>query len=563
MWPRRRRRVWPWVAGLTGLVIGLPLALIAALLILAPVPVAPDQYTEAVAGEPPLLNPILAPYSLAGQDVLPLVFSSLTRTDAAGNVELDLAERLDVEDDGRAYRVRLRDGLQWDDGQPLTADDVEFTVKLVQAPDHQGSEELAELWRGIGIEVVDLRTVRFTLPSPLASFPEHLTLGLLPRHALDGVKASTLPLHPFNRQPVGSGPYRVARFEPERLELERNPLYHGEAPTLGRLVMRVYPERSAAIQALRAGEVDGVAGLRADEARAVEGFPDQVVYAFPERAKTAAVIFNLDHPILKELAVRRALAHALDRDALIRDALAGQGEPAVGPIPVQSWAYARVPTAADYDPAQAVQLLAEAGWQPGPDGVRQRDGQPLTITLLTADTAERRAVARVLAAQAQAIGVKLEVSAAPADEFVDNYLGQRRFEAALVGQWSMGSDPDLYPQWHSSQIGATGANYGGFNDADVDKWLEVGRQESDRDVRRNAYLHFQSRWSEAQPGLVLYHPVFTFAAARDVWGVAADPLPDSSWRLRSAGNWRRVVRPTGWQEARAVVSARASRLLGW
>jgi peptide/nickel transport system substrate-binding protein len=563
MWPRRRRRVWPWVAGAAGLLVGLPLALVAALLILVPAPVAPDRYTEAVAGEPPLLNPILAPYSLAGQDVLPLVFSSLTRTDAAGNVELDLAERLDVEDAGRVYRVQLREGLQWDDGQPLTADDVAFTIKLVQSPEHQGSQELAELWRGIELEVVDPRTVRFTLPTPLASFPEHLTLGLLPAHVLDAVTAETLPLHPFNRQPIGSGPYRVATFEPERLVLVRNPRYHGDPPTLGQLEMRVYPERQAAIQALQAGEVDGLAGLRPDEARTVAGSPSQVVYAFPERSKTAAVIFNVEHHILKEQTIRRALAHALDREALIRDALSGQGEPAVGPIPIQSWAFSRVATTAEYDPAQAAQLLAEAGWQPGPDGIRQRDGQPLTITLLTADTVERQNVARALAAQAQAIGVRLVVSAVPADELVDDYLGQRRFEAALVGQWSMGSDPDLYPQWHSSQIAPAGNNFAGFNDADVDKWLEVGRQESDRDVRRNAYLHFQSRWAEAQPGLVLYHPVFTFAAARDVWGVAADPLPDSSWRLRSAGSWRRVVRPTGWQEARAVVTARASRLFGW
>jgi ABC-type transport system substrate-binding protein len=121
----------------------------------------------------------------------------------------------------------------------------------------------------------------------------------------------------------------------------------------------------------------------------------------------------------------------------------------------------------------------------------------------------------------------------------------------------------VYPQWHSSQIGISGGNYAGFNDPDVDKWLEVGRQESDRDLRRNAYLHVQARWSEEQPGLVLYHPVFVFAAARDVWGIAADPLPDSSWRLRSVGSWRRVVRPTGWQEARAVLTTRASRLLGW
>jgi len=117
--------------------------------------------SRRVAGEPPLLNPILAPFTLAGQDVLPLVFSGLVRADPAGNVVPDLAETVDTEEDGRAYLVRLRPDLVWDDGEPLTADDVAFTIGLVQAPDQQGSQELAELWRGVEVEVVDARTARF------------------------------------------------------------------------------------------------------------------------------------------------------------------------------------------------------------------------------------------------------------------------------------------------------------------------------------------------------------------------------------------------------------------
>jgi len=171
-------------------------------------------------------------------------------------------------------------------------------------------------------------------------------------------------------------------------------------------------------------------------------------------------------------------------------------------------------------------------------------------------------VARTLAAQARAVGIEIVVRPVPADELFDDYLEPRAFEAALLGQWSMGSDPDVYPQWHSSQAGRTGGNYAGFNDADIDRWLEVGRQESDRELRRNAYLHFQARWSEAQPAVMLYHPIHSFAVARDVRGVTADPAPDSSWRLRSAPGWHRLARPTGWQETRAVLTTRASRNFG-
>jgi peptide/nickel transport system substrate-binding protein len=543
--------------------LALPLLLTGALFWLVSPAVAPDSYVEAVAGEAPLLNPVLAPYTLAGQDVLPLVFAALTRTDAAGNVELDLAERLSVEEDGRAYVVRLRSGLTWDDGEPLTADDVAFTVRLIQAPDQQGSRELADLWRGVGVEVVDPQTVRFRLPTPLASFPEHLTLGLLPRHVLEGVAASALPLHPFNRQPVGSGPYRVAAFDPERLVLERNPRYYGEQPRLGRIELRIFAEREAALQAILRRQVDGMSGLRPEDAGLISTSDRYVMYALPERSKTAALIFNLKSPVLGEAAVRKALARAVDREALIRDALSGYGEPAIGPIPVQSWAYARVPATADVDLTTAGAILDEAGWRRGSDGLRQRNGARLTMALVTADTPDRLAVARVLAEQARAVGILVDVRAVPSDELFDDYLELRTFEAALVGQWSMGSDPDVYPQWHSSQIDRAGGNYAGFADADVDRWLEVGRQEPDRDARRNAYLHVQARWAEEQPALVLYHPIHVFAVARDVWGVAADPLPDSSWRLRSAVGWHRVAQPTEWQKVRAMLLARTSSLVWW
>lgn len=558
MWPRQQGRPWRLIAALAVAVLLLPVVAAGALLTLVEPATAPDRYVEAVAGEPPLLNPVLAPYSLAGQDVLALVFAALVRTDAVGNVELDLAERLDIEEDGRAYLVRLRDRLTWDDGEPLTAADVAFTIGLVQAADQQGSTQLAELWRGVEIEVVDPSTVRFRLPTPLASFPEHLTLGLLPRHVLGDVTASGLPLHPSNRQPVGSGPYRVVSFEPDRLRLERNPLYYGAAPRLSQIELRVYGQRDDAIQAVIRGDVDGMSDLRPDEIGAVAATPGRVVYALPERSKTAVVVFNLETPILKEPAVRTALARAVDREALIHDALAGQGEPAFGPIPVQSWGYSRAPATAMYDPSAAGRILDEAGWRAGPNGQRQRDGVPLTVALVTADTPERQAVARTLADQLGKIGVQLDVKIVAADELLDNYLEPRRFEAALLGQWGMGSDPDVYPQWHSSQTTSSGGNYASFADADVDRWLEVGRQSTDRELRRTAYEHFQARWTEAQPALILYHPIFSFAVARDVWGVAADPLPDSSWRLRAAVGWYRVARPTSMQEARASLAARAS-----
>jgi peptide/nickel transport system substrate-binding protein len=560
MWPRRRR-AWPHLLTLlAALALGPAFGLLFLALTATPDAVS-DTYVEAIADEPPLLNPVLAPYTLAGQDVLPLVFAGLVRADAEGNVYPDLAEGWQVGDDGREYVVTLRPDLRWHDGQPLTAEDVAFTVRLVQAPDHQGSQDLAELWRGVEVEAVDATTVRFRLPSPLASFAEHLTLGLLPRHLLDGVTAGALPLDPFNRAPIGSGPYRVASLEPDRIVLERFERFHGTPPRLGQIELRALGAREAALGALLDGRVDGLGNLRADEVRRLEASPGVAVYSLPERSKVAMLTLNVQAPILVERPVRQAIARAVDRDRLIRVALGGQGEPSFGPIPVQSWAFDGATVTVGHAPEAAAALLNEAGWTRGADGRREREGKPLALTLLTPDTPDRLALARELARQLGEVGIELTVRAVPPDELVDNYLEPRSFELALVGQWTIGSDPDVYPQWHSSQIGRQGGNYAGFRSLEVDRWLEQGRQETDREARRNAYLHFQARWAEEQPSIMLFHPLYSFAVGRDVRGVAADPLPDSSWRLRDATGWHRVAQPTRWQRARAWAAERAGGLL--
>ncbi len=511
----------------------------------------PDRYVEAIADEPPLFNPILAPYTLAGQDALPLIFSGLVRAEPTGGLTPDLAERWDVSAEGRIYTFRLRDGLTWHDGAPLNAHDVTFTIRLLQSEHHQGGRELAELWRGVDVEALDERNVRFSLPEALASFPDHLTLGLLPRHLLEGIEASALPLHPFNRAPVGSGPYRVATLNPERVVLERHPGYHGAPPRLGTLELQFFADRSAALQALIEGRVDGLGHLRADEIQRLADAPWLTVYSLPERSKAATLALNVQTPLFRERAVRLALAQAIDRDALIRAVLDGQAEPAFGPIPIQSWAYDRPPAAAGHDPGEAAALLEAAGWAMGLNGTREREGRPLQFTILAADTSERSGVAQELARQLAPLGFDVTPRVLPADELTENYLEPRRFEAAIVGQWTIGNDPDVFPQWHSSQAAEQGGNYAGFSDPDSDHWLEVARQQLDPNDRRNSYVHFQARWAEEQPSVVLYHPIYSFAVSKDLRGVAADPLPDSSWRLRDAVNWHRPPRPTIVQRARA------------
>lgn len=218
-----------------------------------------STYVEGVSGTWQRVNPLFASANEVDADLSELVFSGLVRIGPDGQVEPDLADLPQITDEGRTYTFKLRKGLTWHDGQPLTSRDVAFTVRTVTSNDFNGDQALAEGWRGADIDVPDDQTFVVKLRQPSAPFlARSATVGILPEHLLGSIAVEQMEDAPFNAAPVGSGPYKVESMDSREARLVANPAYHLGKPGVDRLILKFYTDDASAIRALQSGDVRGL-----------------------------------------------------------------------------------------------------------------------------------------------------------------------------------------------------------------------------------------------------------------------------------------------------------------
>lgn len=515
------------------------------------VPMVGGTYVEGVAGFPHAINPLLAAYNDVDRDLCALVYSGLTRMNSRGEVEPDLALKWEVSLDGLTYIFHLRSGLQWPDGAPLNADDVLFTIGLMQDPDFPGPPDLGALWRTVQVFKDDERTVRFVLSEPFAPFLDYTTVGLLPAHLLEGVRAADLPSLDFNLQPVGSGPFQVAEMETRggnmvSALLKPNPEYYGPKPYLEGVRFCFYPSYQSAFRAFQGGEVEGVGQILLSELPQAQQEVNLNLYSAP-LAEQALIFLNLakknELPFFQEKEVRQALLYGLDRQGLVEGMLKGQAIVAHSPILAGTWAYYEGIRRYEYDPQKARALLDGAGWTLPPGGkVRTKGELGLSFTLLSSTDPIHVAVAQEVARQWQAIGVDVYVVVVPPLDLRDE-LERRDYQAALV-ELALPGNPDPYPLWHQTQI-TTGQNYAGLDHRRISEVIETARITTDPTRQAALYREFQELFADEVPAVLLYQPIYTYGVDRKVQGVQIGPLMTPSDRLATISSWyiatRRVI----------------------
>jgi len=507
----------------------------------------PDRggvFREGVAGNPQYINPLLCQTHEIDQDLCNLIFSGLTRLDANSRVSPDLAESWSGTPDGLTYTFRLRKDQFWHDGVPITADDIAFTVEMLQAPDTPAVPDLAELWRSVDVEVVDAQTVRFILNEPFAPFLDYTSIGLLPKHIWQDVSPAELMSSPLNQTPVGSGPMRVVQSSASMIRLEPNPYSAADTPYIDALEFHFYPDYPSIYAAYTKGELDGISRVLPSDLPLAREREDLQLFSALESVYVS-VILNLknpDTPFFQDKAVRQALLYGLNRERLVAEAVSGQGVVANSPIPANSWAYASGLPEFAYDPTRAVRLLDEAGWiDRDADGVRDKDGRALRFVLLANDDPVRRQLLEQISADWQAIGVQAVPEAVSFAGLVSDFLAPRRFDASLV-TWSITGDPDPFPLWHSSQADEGGQNYSGWMNDEADTLIQDARSTIDRSKRETLYAQFQRLFLDDMPALPLYYPVYTYGVSERVKNVQIGPLNTPSDRFATYADWYIVTK---------------------
>ncbi len=469
-------------------------------------PVDGGRIVMAVIGEPSNLIPPLASDS-ASHEVADLLYVSLLRYDKDIKLECYAAERYEVEEDGKLLKFWIRPGIRWTDGVELTADDVEFTYKLMIDP--KTPTAYAEDFKAVtSFTVTGKYSFEVRYAEPFARSLVTWASSILPKHILEGQDLMTTK---YAREPVGAGPYTLAAWEPgRRLVLDVNPDYFEGRAHIDQVIYRIIPDTATMFLELKAGGVD-MMGLT----------PQQYLYqtkggkwdADWRKFKYLAFAYtylgyNLKSPFFNDVRVRRAFAHAINKEDVIKGALLGLGVPTVGPYKPGTWMYDTEIKDYAYDPALAKKLLAEAGWEDrNGDGVLEdASGRPFSFTILTNQGNDQRVkTATIIQSQLAAIGVKVAIRTVEWASFIKEFVDKGNFDALILG-WTVTQDPDAYDVWHSSRAVPGGLNFVGFKNAQADALLDKGRHTVDTAARKKIYDAFQEILHQEQPYLFLYAP---------------------------------------------------------
>ena len=543
------------------LVVLITLGIVAVLLlsqqsptITGPILPEPEQggvYTEGLVGSMGRLNPLLDWNNSADRDVDRLLFSGLVKFDPRGLPQADLAAAWGVAQDGTVYNFSIRENAVWHDNEPVTSDDVIFTIDIMKSAGSLYPQDIKDLWDKIEVTKLNEKNLKFTLPEPFVPFMDYLTFGILPKHLLESVPPEQMANAEFNIKPVGTGPYKFDHLIVDNgriagVVLTLSTTYYGTSPYIEQVVFRYYESSKDALDAYRQGDVLAVSQVTADVLGAALEEPNLSLYT-SRMPQMSFVLFNLNNTevaFLQDAKVRRALMLAINRPYIINSFLNGQAIIANGPILPNSWAYYDGTEQFEYDPEAAVNLLKAEGYviPSGGGDVRAKEGVSLSFTMMHPDDLVHANVAKTIQEEWAAIGVHVELQAVPYDSLVLDSLASRAYQAALVDlNLSRTPDPDPYPFWHQAEA-TGGQNYSQWDNRAASEYLEQARVSADYTLRARLYRNFQIVFGKELPALPLFVPVYSYGVDSQVQGVQVGALYEPSDRLATFTNWYLLTR---------------------
>lgn len=505
-------------------------------------PVSGGIYTEGILGTFTTANPLYATTSV-DSSVSRLLFASLLKPNGQNQLVNDLAKEVKSDERNIQYTVTLRDDISWHDGRPVTVEDVIFTYQLIQNPD--AKSPLRANWVSVKIEKIDERTVKFTLPHPLASFPRLLTNGILPRHLLDTIQPSELRTINFNTSsPVGSGPFKwdsiqisgqTPETREEQIGLSAFDDYHDGKPQLDRFIIKAIHKPEALEEQFKARQVDAIVGK--------DKLPDSLdvtevsEYELPINGQVM-IFLKSTSEALKDKVVRQAITKGTNRDEIIRS-LGYAVIASDGPLLKSHLGYDKTVVQLPYNVQEANALLDQNGWVRGVDGTRKKGDVPLVVKFYSRDSSEYAQISQIIQRQWKEIGVKAEVIL-QSDTDLQSTLALHSYDALLYGI-TVGADPDVYAYWHSSQADIRASNrlnFAEFKSKIADSALEAGRARSNPVVRAAKYKPFSQAWVDEAPAIALYQPRFLYITRGKLYGFNSRVVNTPTDRYANVQNWQ-------------------------
>ena len=526
------------------------------------VPSEGGNIVEAVVGAPKYVNPLYASANGPDADLASLVYSGLFKR-VQGLPVPDLVERYEWSDGGRKLHLELRKDTRFHDGTPLTTDDVVFTLNAAKDPAWRST--YVKAFENALFERIDEHTLNINLKDPDVAILDALTIGILPLHLWQEVHPGNALLAEGNTHPVGSGPFMIRSLRHDSrgailaYTLERSEYYYGIKPFLHELEMRYFPDRSAAEEALRGGQVDAFAFVPSDALERLTN-NDRLRFAALELPQETIVFMNVKDETMKNIKIRQALALAVDREPIVA-AQSDIAHAVQGPYPFEAFTFASSSTEERLEKAR--NLLTESGWIVASNTevrVRKDTVQNVSSTLPEAtasstlfilnayvpDLPDLIAVAEVLKRQWSLLGVKIEIVTESQTDLMRRATESRDAQIII---WNVLLNPsqDLTPIWRSSEASGRGRNLSNLVDRNVDDALESIHEATTTESLRAARARIAETILARSPAIFLTRPAYGYVYVRGIRGVAkrlelgtpSDRLQDiPNWYVKHSWRWR-------------------------
>ena len=508
-------------------------------------------FSEGVVGEPHYINPLLSQNNDVDRDLVSLVYSGLMKYNEEGKLVPDLAKSYEISGDGLNYTIYLKEDAKWQDGTPVTADDVVFTIQTAQNPDYGSLQRIN--WQGVDVEAVDNHTVILKLKNTYAQFLNNLTLNILPKHIWQDVKPVNFALSDFNLKPIGSGPYKFKKLKKDdtgritSYELDSNRNFYDGRPYIDDIELKFYNSEDEMIDEYNKNSVENMAFVSANNLKKVK-FKKRLNIEELKLPRYFGVFFNQNESsMLSDKNIRLALNFGTDKKDIVNKILDGKGLEVNSPMIGEVLDIAGDVKTYDYDLDKAKKLLADSGWgNPDDKGVLSKTAKAkssknkpaterLTLRLTTPTWSELTDVANLLKKQWAKIGIELVVEVLPAQD-LQQVIKERSYQMLLFGE-ILNIDPDPFSLWHSSQKRDPGLNLALYDNKSADGLLEKARQTLNPLERIQQYQDFQKLVTEDVPAVFLYNPLYIYAQTNNIKGFNSKIISMPSDRFSNVEKW--------------------------
>lgn len=498
------------------------------------IPVVSNQYTEGIIGQPIFINPVISGTNDVDRDLSEIVFSDL----------LDLTDHYTTSEDGKIWNVFLKSDLLWDDGKPLTSDDVIFTVETIQNPESRSP--LFPTWQGVITERISELEMEFTLRTPYAFFLNNLKeLKIIPEHIFGTIPAANSKLSSYNLEPIGSGPYKFVSFQKRKdgfiteYNFEVNENYALEKPFIQELTVKFFPNTAELIKAFNNKKIDGFGDLNPKNIGDLKLGHQILEINMP---RYYAIFFNPNsQEALKRELVKSALELATDKNKIVETVFNSRASIVHQPLlPIIPGYQPETDVVREFSIEKANELLDEGKWRKNEDGTREKKiGKnliKLEFDIIVPQIPFLEETVNILKEDWKAIGVKLNPIILNPTDVVNEVIKTRNYQMLIFGN-ILKLNPDIFSFWHSSERFYPGLNLALYENKKVDNLLEAIRKNFDEESREEELEQLQSLINEDKPAIFLFSPTYLYVGPKNLGGLEEKVLSKPSDRFENVNKW--------------------------